>query len=302
MEQTLTFLFGIVIGSGINALDWRESNDKSWLFDRSQCPDCGHQLSWWELIPLVSFFLLGRKCLECGKPISWRYPLVEFTGGLLFVLLFQQFGISLAGIFAAIIWSVLLFIYVHDGRTMIIPRWAVWLFNGLAFASLFLVFPADSLAVSQAGLQAPGWLEALSGPIIATPLVAIWLVSGGRAMGLGDGKLALGIGWLLSLLEAVSAVMLAFWIGALVSLALIGLQRMWKSATTQKITQSIIKLDQPTDLTEPEEKNTDKDGSSDSGVDSAASDQDITMKTAVPFGPFLILGLLIIYFTGLTLL
>jgi len=298
----LTFLFGIVIGSGINALDWRESNDKSWLFDRSQCPDCGHQLSWWELIPLVSFFLLGRKCLECGKPISWRYPLVEFTGGLLFVLLFQQFGISLAGIFAAIIWSVLLFIYVHDGRTMIIPRWAVWLFNGLAFASLFLVFPADSLAVSQAGLQAPGWLEALSGPIIATPLVAIWLVSGGRAMGLGDGKLALGIGWLLRLPEAVSAVMLAFWIGAAVSLALLGVQHVWKSATARNITQSIIKLGQSTEITGADKISIENEDSSDARIDSAVSDQHITMKTAVPFGPFLICGLLIVYITGLTLL
>jgi len=298
----LIFILGTIIGSGINALDWRQGIDKSWLNDRSQCPECAHELRWWELIPLVSFFLLKRQCSKCSRPISWRYPLVELAAGLLFVLVFQQLGVSLAGIFAIAIWTLLLFIYVHDGRTMIIPRWAVWSFNALAFASLFIVLPADGLAFSQAALRATGWLELLSGPIISFPFVAIWLFSGGRAMGLGDGKLALGIGWLLSLLEAVSAVMLAFWIGALVSLALIGLQRMWKSATTQKITQSIIKLDQPTDLTEPEEKNTDKDGSSDSGVDSAASDQDITMKTAVPFGPFLILGLLIIYFTGLTLL
>jgi prepilin signal peptidase PulO-like enzyme (type II secretory pathway) len=228
--------------------------------------------------------------------------LVELAAGLLFVLVFQQFGFSLASIFAAIIWSVLLFIYAHDGRTMIIPRWAVWTFNALAFAGLFLALPADSLAFSQAALVAPGWLKFLSGPIIALPFVAIWLFSGGRAMGLGDGKLVLGIGWLLSLPEAVSAVMLSFWIGALVSLALIGLQQMWKSATTKRIMQPIIKLGQSTEITDPEENNIENEDQSDARADSVASGKDITMKTAVPFGPFLICGLLIVYFTGLTLL
>ncbi|PSO45972.1 MAG: hypothetical protein BRC25_00185, partial [Parcubacteria group bacterium SW_6_46_9] len=159
----VVFAFGTIIGSGINALDWRQRTDKSWLNDRSQCPNCGHELRWWELIPLVSFFLLGRQCLKCGSSISWRYPLVELAAGLLFVLVFQQLGISLAGIFAAIVWSLLLFIYVHDGRTMIIPRWAVWTFNGLAFARLFLALPADSLAFSQVALVTPGWLQLLSG-------------------------------------------------------------------------------------------------------------------------------------------
>jgi leader peptidase (prepilin peptidase)/N-methyltransferase len=208
---------------------------------------------------------LGRKCSECNKPISWQYPLVELAAGLLFVLVFQQLGISLAGIFAAIIWTLLLFIYLHDGRTMMIPRFAVWTCNGLAFASLFVVLPADSLAISQMALRAPGWLEALLGPITAAPLVAIWLFSGGQAMGLGDGKLALGIGWLLGASEAASAVMLAFWIGAVVSLSLLGFQRLWKT-------------------------------------NSQNSEKGITMKTAVPFGPFLILGLMFVYFTGITLL
>jgi len=160
---------------------------------------------------------------------------------------------------------VLLFIYVHDARTMIIPRWAVWLFNGLAFAWLFLALPADSLVFNQAAFVTPGWLELLSGPIISFPFVAIWLFSGGRAMGLGDGKLALGIGWLLGASEVASAVMLAFWIGAVVSLSLLGFQRLWKT-------------------------------------NSQNSQKGITMKTAVPFGPFLILGLMFVYFTGITLL
>jgi prepilin signal peptidase PulO-like enzyme (type II secretory pathway) len=120
-------------------------------------------------------------------------------------------------------------------------------------------------------------------------------------MGLGDGKLALGIGWLLGLPEAVSAVMLAFWIGAAVSLTLIGFQRMWKSTAAKKVKQFIIKLGQH-DSNGKENNSTGQKNTWDSRGVPEKPDQNLTMKTAVPFGPFLICGLLIVYITGLTLL
>jgi prepilin signal peptidase PulO-like enzyme (type II secretory pathway) len=58
----------------------------------------------------------------------------------------------------------------------------------------------------------------MAGPIIALPFVLLWLVSKGTWMGLGDGKLSIGIGWLLGLNGGINAVILAFWIGAVVSL------------------------------------------------------------------------------------
>lgn len=121
-------------------------------------------------------------------------------------------------------------------------------------------------------------------------------------MGLGDGKLALGIGWLLGLAEAISAVMLAFWIGAAVSLALLGFRRLWKNIYHQKLWQSIIKLGQLVRLIDASNDLTQRADPQDTKNSSGAVDEGMTMKTAVPFGPFLILGLLVVYVTGLTLL
>jgi prepilin signal peptidase PulO-like enzyme (type II secretory pathway) len=278
----LVFIFGLIIGSGINALDWREGKDKSWLADRSECPDCGHALTWWELIPVVSFLFLGGTCSECGESISWQYPLVELAAGLLFVLIFQAFGLSLAGVFVAIIWTLLLFIYVHDGRTMLVPNWAVWLFNLLALASTLLVLPADTFAFSEIVFSTPDWMRVVAGPILATPFVLIWFFSGGKAMGFADAKISLGIGWLLGLSDGLSAIVFAFWVGAAVSLIILAFQRarpvlygeggVWKSGSSAESRQDTM------------------------------SSGPLTMKSPVPFGPFLITGLMLVYFAGITLL
>ncbi len=81
------FIFGVSIGSFLNVLIDRFPFEKS-IGGRSFCDHCRHQLSWYDLVPIVSFFLLGRKCRYCGKKISWFYPLVEFLTGVMFVFVF----------------------------------------------------------------------------------------------------------------------------------------------------------------------------------------------------------------------
>lgn len=278
MERLLTFIFGTIIGSGINALDWRlGQNHVSWVFDRSQCPDCGHTLSWWELVPVLSFIYLGGECSQCSESISWRYPLVELAAGLLFVLITHTFGISVSGVFAALIWTPLLLVYVHDARTMLVPNWAVWAFNTLAFASIFVAIPMIGTASVSKLFIIPGWLQILAGPILAAPFVLIWLVSGGRAMGFADAKIALGIGWLVGLADGLSAVVFAFWAGAVVSLFILATQRVliaWRSGDIAGMWKK----------------------------QSQDFENQLTMKSAVPFGPFLVIGLALVYFAGFTLI
>lgn len=55
---------------------------------RSRCPRCGHLISWWENIPVVSYCLLVGKCRSCNQPISLRYPIVELQTGVLFLTSF----------------------------------------------------------------------------------------------------------------------------------------------------------------------------------------------------------------------
>ena len=99
MISFAVFLFGLAAGSFLNAFIYRlevqqklrllprdrEKASVTWMHGRSFCPSCSHTLAWYDLIPLVSFALLRGKCRYCAKPISAQYPLVEFATGVLFV-------------------------------------------------------------------------------------------------------------------------------------------------------------------------------------------------------------------------
>ena len=93
------FLFGLATGSFLNTVIYRLDTGESLIKIRSHCPYCKKTLSWTELIPIVSFVLQGGKCRKCHKKISWQYPLVELATGILFLLVynFSAQGGSAAG-------------------------------------------------------------------------------------------------------------------------------------------------------------------------------------------------------------
>jgi leader peptidase (prepilin peptidase)/N-methyltransferase len=159
-----------------------------------------------------------------------QYPLVELATGLVFVLLFLKFqdifflntpAFCFTYVYYAVMFSLLLVVAVYDIRHKIIPDMLSLTLGILAFCGLFF-FNGSSLP-AQAGFypHIPSVLEFLSGLIIAAPFALLWLVSSGAWMGLGDAKLAISLGWLLGLSEAISGVVLAFWIGAVVGLILV---------------------------------------------------------------------------------
>ena len=79
--------FGLIFGSFFNVCIYRMPRGMS-LGQRSHCTACNSTIRWYDNIPLFSFILLRRRCRTCGKQISWRYPLVELTTALLFVLVY----------------------------------------------------------------------------------------------------------------------------------------------------------------------------------------------------------------------
>ena len=80
------FSFGTIIGSFLNVLVLRLGTGEAIGRGRSRCFSCGKTLTWRELIPLVSFITQKGKCRSCGSRISWQYPIVEFITGLVFLL------------------------------------------------------------------------------------------------------------------------------------------------------------------------------------------------------------------------
>lgn len=189
---------------------------------------CEHQLSWYELVPLFSFlFLLGR-CKNCKIKISAQYPIVEFIVGLIFGLLFVKFQdlfflntlvFSFTYAYYALMFSLLVVIATYDIKHKIIPDILSVVFGILAFVGLFL-FSNYSFSIHM-----PSLLEFSSGFIISVPFALLWLVSKGNWMGLGDAKLAVGLGWLFGVLGMLSGVVLAFWIGAFISILLVVFSR-----------------------------------------------------------------------------
>jgi len=250
MIPILTFIFfilGLIIGSFLNVVIFRLNTQKS-FGGRSGCMSCQNQLQWYELIPVFSFFGLGGRCRNCKTKISFQYPLVEFITGLIFALLFLKFsaiGGSASGgqdnfftpifffnyAYYAVIFSLLVVIAVYDLKHKIIPDILAFVFGILAFVGLFFLNPGGSLGFS---LHLPTLLGFLAGPIIAVPFAFFYLVSSGRWMGLGDAKLAIGLGWLLGLPLVFSGVVFAFWIGAIVGILLVIFSRLERASLAKK--------------------------------------------------------------------
>ncbi len=82
----LAGVFGLFIGSFLNVLIFRLPNGEDFVHGRSHCPRCGHDLGALDLVPVLSYLALGRRCRYCKAPISGRYALVEGLTGVLFAL------------------------------------------------------------------------------------------------------------------------------------------------------------------------------------------------------------------------
>jgi leader peptidase (prepilin peptidase)/N-methyltransferase len=270
------FVFGTIIGSFLNVVILRYNTGKS-INGRSGCANCRKPLEPHELVPILSFALLRGRCSGCKSKISWQYPLVEFFTGLLLILIFLKlflpqgsllnpffahpFLYVLAVGYLVIQASLLVVIFVYDLKHKIIPNGPVYAFAILSLVNLTV---ADGTHL----LHFPYLLNLLAGPIFFLGFYLIWLVSRGRAMGFGDAKLVLGIGWFLGFVEGISALILGFWIGAVISICLI---------LTQYVSKNWLR----------------KSGSKKSIM--AKDKSELSMKSEIPFAPFLILGIIIAY-------
>ncbi|MEK7566308.1 MAG: prepilin peptidase [Patescibacteria group bacterium] len=89
--NSILFLAGLSVGSFINVISLRYNPEekilsKRTIGGRSRCPYCHKELRWFELIPLLSFLWQTGKCRGCGRFLFWQYPVVEILSGLIFLL------------------------------------------------------------------------------------------------------------------------------------------------------------------------------------------------------------------------
>ena len=116
----LIFILGSIFGSFFLVIGTRLPLKENVITGRSRCDNCKHTLNWYELIPIFSYIIQLGRCRNCGEKISNDHIIIEIISGLLFLLGYLNFGISLKyGIYLVIL-SVALIIFVSDFKYMII--------------------------------------------------------------------------------------------------------------------------------------------------------------------------------------
>ena len=159
------------------------------VFDRSRCPSCQADITWWQNIPVLSWLLLRGRCASCATAISWQYPLVELVTALASLAVAWKFGFSVEALAALGFTWTLVALTGIDFRTQLLPdnitltlMWAGLL---LSLRPL-LVSPADALlgaAIGYLSLWSIFWL--------------FKLLTGKEGLGYGDFKLLAALGaWL----------------------------------------------------------------------------------------------------------
>ncbi len=116
----MVFVFGSIMGSFLNVLAMRLSNNESILWPSSHCNNCNHRLRWYELIPIVSYIIQRGKSRCCHTNIPISYLVIEVVTGILYMVSYHSFGFSYAFVISLIFISSLIVIIVSDIEYMII--------------------------------------------------------------------------------------------------------------------------------------------------------------------------------------
>jgi len=180
---------------------------------RSRCLKCGHQIQWYENIPVFSYVFLRGKCSSCGVPISLRYLLVELATAALFVYCGWKWGTTPA----ALVWcgfgAAMLALGCIDWDTTLLP-------DDITLPLLWAGLIAAALQWTPVALPAALW-GAVAG------YVSLWLVywafklvTGKEGMGFGDFKLFAALGAWFGWQALVPIILMASVIGAVIGIAM----------------------------------------------------------------------------------
>lgn len=215
-------LGGLILGSFLNTLALSLAGGASPWRARSACPKCGHQLAWFELLPLISYAVQAGRCRHCRTPLSLIYPVGEALTALSVLACFWRFGPSVQGLAALVFCLVLLVSALVDIKSMIVPD--------------VMVLPALALALGLCPwLPGSGLAQALVGSLFIGG--GMWAVArifralrGVEGLGLGDVKLGALLGAFLGPVGGGLALGLAAACGLLFYLALYAAGRVrWRS-------------------------------------------------------------------------
>ncbi len=209
------FLLGLIFGSFLGCLLYRLEKKESLFEKRSFCPFCKHPLSFFDLIPVLSYVFLKGKCRYCKKRISLFYPLIELKTGFLFFLIYKFKFFSLFSLFYYLtISSLLILIFFYDLKNLIIPDRVIY--PGIFFAFLlwlFYLFKSENFIFY--------FLNLIFALLPSLFFLFLILISKEKWLGWGDFKLSIFMALILGSPYIFLAIFFSFFLGAIIGTGLI---------------------------------------------------------------------------------
>lgn len=252
----LNFIFGAALGSFVLVIADRYHTGLSFWKGRSFCFTCNTKLRLIDLVPVLSFLTLRGKCRYCGFKIPHQAFWVEMLMGALSVIALIKSGLLYSldmspdlaiplviYLLYTLVFAAIVLISIYDLRHFIIPD---------AFLIVLILISASLHFFQGFSVE---YLFAAA--LLCLPFALLFIISKGRWLGFGDVKYMFVIGFLLGPAQGLSAVILAFWIGAALSVTLVLLPKI------------LPRFGLP------------------------SGDHRFTMKSEIPFGPFLSFGIIL---------
>jgi len=236
------FLFGTLFGSFFTVVGLRLPKKESFFFNRSYCDKCHHELSFFDMVPIVSFLSLKGRCRYCRAKINDLSTYMEFFSGVLFALSYFVFGLSYELLIALGIVAMMIIISVSDITYYVIPDEILIFFAGY-FAIINCLKDGVIAALTSIG----------SGFILFTIMYLIMFLGNvifkKETLGGGDVKMMFVFGLLINPVMGLIVIFLASFLALPISLFILYRSR----------------------------------------------------QNMIPFGPFLLIGLAFVYFTGISI-
>jgi len=213
MSLLIAAVFGAVIGSFLNVCIHRLPRGASVVVPASACPRCGHELAWFENIPIVSWLALRGRCRACRAPIGARYPIVEALTAAMFAGAWWAYNADPALLASRLVFGcVLIVLFAIDLEHHLLP-------NAITLPGIVVGF-VFSLATE------PGWQASLIGILLGGGVLfavaeAYYRIRHEEGLGMGDVKMLAMVGAFLGWKMTLMTLMMASLCGSLIGLVLI---------------------------------------------------------------------------------
>lgn len=209
----LIFIYGLIIGSFLNVCIYRIPREENIAFPSSHCLNCDTSLKWYDNIPLFSYIFLKGRCRYCKDRISIQYPLIELLNGVLYLLLFYKFNLSIDFVLYGLISSTLIVVTLIDLKEMVIPDSLV-----ITILVLSLLYKVSNYIIHKTSINI---IDSIGGLLLAGGFFLLIVIFSNGGMGGGDVTLIASLGFLVGIKNILLTIFLSFILGGIISVFLL---------------------------------------------------------------------------------